>query len=152
MATATTPTDPVRNFTNSDWSRFDLTSIELPQSIEELETEINTNLDKLEEALPVPLDSILHLQRTVWDTAYAMTKVAGESVSEASDAIVGQAKASAERMTDTFTQQADVVRADFTRMTEATRNAVSDMAKTVERSNEKIAETVSDLGDQVAGK
>ncbi len=150
MATATKPQDTFKNFTNFDWAKFDLSDIEIPQSLEEWENEINANLDKLEANLPVPFDSMLHLQRTIWDTAYTMTKVAGESVNEASEAIIEQAKASAERLKETFNKQSEAVQEDFTRMTEATRHAVTDVAKTVERTNDKVADTVSNLADEAA--
>ncbi len=131
-----------------DLPDLNLEKLELPESLDELEDEINKRFDDFEEALPSPLDSMFRLQRTMFDTTYLMTKSAAESVNEASSVMMKQAQSSAQRFADTFKKQVGLLQDDAVRMAEASRNAATDVGRDVEEATDKANRRVEKLADQ----
>lgn len=136
-------------FENLNLPNLDLTKMDMPGDLDEMEAQINGRLDEFEGALPAPLDSMFRLQRTMFETTYTMTRSAAESVNETSSVMANQAQKSAQRFVDTFMKQVKILEGDATRMTAATRNAAGDVGASVDKATKDVNRRVEKLGDEV---
>lgn len=140
-------TNPLENL-KLELPKVDFERLDLPSNFDELESQINTRLDEFEAALPTPFDSMFRLQRAMFDTTYTMTKTAASSMNDASSSMMTQARASAQRLVDSFNKQMKMIQGDATRMAGATRNAATDVVDKVDEAADEAADRVEKLSDE----
>lgn len=124
---------------NFDPGSFDLDS---------MERRVSARLDEFEGRLPAPADTFFRLQRAVAGTTYIVAKQATESLTDATGAIVRQARSSGKRVVTTVRGQSAAVQSDVARMTGATRTGVKDIATRIETATEDVTGEIKEIGDE----